>query len=318
MDLGEDVVESKIKVSILCLTYNHEKYIRKCLEGFVSQKTNFEYEVLIHDDASTDKTAEIIREYELKYPHLIKPIYQKENQYSQGVKISKTFQYPRAQGEYLAWCEGDDCWTDEFKLQKQVDFLDRNRDYSVCAHRVCMNNLKTGLKTNIPKISEDRDYSAEEIIKGGALFQLSSLVFRKELHDKKPSCFDAKGFGDIQIYIYGAICGKFRVLKDVMSIYNHGTEGSWTIRVGKNKKKNILNQKEQIKMFEKVNIFYNFRYDDAIQYAVRRLEFNLAILNEDKIELKKPQYKHFFKQYKKARIKGFLKKHFSWLLKIKR
>ena len=79
---------NQIMVSILCIAYNHEKYIRQCLNGFVMQKTNFKYEVLVHDDASTDKTADIIREYEEKYPDLIKPIYQTENQYSKGVKIT--------------------------------------------------------------------------------------------------------------------------------------------------------------------------------------------------------------------------------------
>ena len=84
-----------IKVSVFCLVYNHENYLRQCLDGFVNQRCNFKYEVLIHDDASTDNSANIIREYEKKYPDIIKPIYQTENQYSKGVKISKIYQYPR-------------------------------------------------------------------------------------------------------------------------------------------------------------------------------------------------------------------------------
>lgn len=113
-------------VSIICITYNHEPYIRQCLDGFMMQKTNFPFEVLIHDDASTDKTADIIREYEARYPDVIKPIYQTENQYSKGVKIGLTYLYPNAKGKYIAECEGDDYWTDPLKLQKQVDFLDSN------------------------------------------------------------------------------------------------------------------------------------------------------------------------------------------------
>jgi len=118
-------------VSISCITYNHENYIRDTIEGFLMQKTNFNFEVLIHDDASTDYTAEIIREYEKKYPDIIKPIYQKENQYSKGVKISPKIQYPRAKGKYIAGCEGDDYWTDSYKLQKQVDFLEANPEYGM-------------------------------------------------------------------------------------------------------------------------------------------------------------------------------------------
>ena len=107
------------------------------------QKTTFPFEVLIHDDASTDGTAGIIKEYEVKYPNIIKPIYQKENQYSKGIKISPTFQYPRAKGKYIALCEGDDYWIDPYKLQKQVDFLETHSEYGLCyAKAKCFNQEK--------------------------------------------------------------------------------------------------------------------------------------------------------------------------------
>jgi glycosyltransferase involved in cell wall biosynthesis len=99
------------------------------------QNTTFTFEVLIHDDASTDATANIIEEYRKKYPDIIKPIYQKENQYRKGVMNTLTYQLPRAKGKYIAFCEGDDYWTDEYKLQKQIDFLEANPDYTLCCHR---------------------------------------------------------------------------------------------------------------------------------------------------------------------------------------
>ncbi len=111
-------------VSISCITYDHEPFIRDALEGFLMQKTTFPIEILIHDDASTDGTAEIIRDYEKRYPELIFPIYQTENQHAKGVKISSTYQFPRARGKYIALCEGDDYWADPLKLQKLVNFLD--------------------------------------------------------------------------------------------------------------------------------------------------------------------------------------------------
>lgn len=98
----------KLMVSICCITYNHEKYISEALESFLMQKTSFKYEILIHDDASTDNTAKIIREYEKKFPEIIKPIYQIENQYSKGNKINLVYNFPRAKGKYIAICEGDD------------------------------------------------------------------------------------------------------------------------------------------------------------------------------------------------------------------
>src|SRR5690554_5452407 len=112
-------------VSICCITYNHEHYIEDALKGFLIQETDFPFEILIHDDASTDRTAEIIREYEARYPRLIKPIYQTENKYSQGIKISPTYNFPRAKGEYIAMCEGDDYWIDEHKIKKQYELISK-------------------------------------------------------------------------------------------------------------------------------------------------------------------------------------------------
>lgn len=127
-------IEKTPFVSIVCNTYNHVNFIRQCLDGFIMQQTSFPFEILVHDDASTDGTAEIVREYERNYPDLIKPIYQKENQYSKGVKVSFVYQYSRVKGKYIALCEGDDYWTDPLKLQKQVDYLEDNPDYVLCAH----------------------------------------------------------------------------------------------------------------------------------------------------------------------------------------
>lgn len=98
-------------VSISCLTYNHAPYLRQCLDGFVMQITSFPIEILIYDDASGDGTQNIIEEYQKKYPDIIKPIYQTENQYSKGVKVGFVYNYSRAKGEYIAFCEGDDYWT---------------------------------------------------------------------------------------------------------------------------------------------------------------------------------------------------------------
>ena len=118
-------------VSISCITYNHAKYIRDALEGFLMQKTSFPIEILIHDDASTDGTTEIVREYEEKHPDIIKPLYETENQWSKGIRGSAVFNFPRALGKYIAICEGDDYWIDPLKLQKQVDFLEQNDEYGL-------------------------------------------------------------------------------------------------------------------------------------------------------------------------------------------
>ena len=118
-------------VSICNLVYNHEKWLRRCLDGFVMQKTSCKFEVLSHDDASTDSSATIIREYEERYPDIFHPIYQTENQYSKGRGIFVPILLPKARGKYIALCEGDDYWTDPEKLQMQVDFLEAHPDHAM-------------------------------------------------------------------------------------------------------------------------------------------------------------------------------------------
>lgn len=122
-------------VSIRCLVYNHEPYLRQCLDGFVMQQANFRFEAIVHDDASTDGSAAIIREYAAKYPDIIKPIYETENQYSKRDGSIRRIMDAHTHGKYLASCEGDDYWTDPLKLQKQVDFLESHPDFSMCTHR---------------------------------------------------------------------------------------------------------------------------------------------------------------------------------------
>jgi glycosyltransferase involved in cell wall biosynthesis len=156
------IMQNNPVVSIVCNTYNHENYIWEAIEGFISQKANFLFEVLIHDDASTDNTANIIREYEMKYPDLIFPVYQKENQYSKKNHPNAAFQFPRAKGKYIALCEGDDYWTDPMKLQNQFDFLEQNPDYVMCYHSYQIREGDVILKGKRP--IKPRSYSGDELV----------------------------------------------------------------------------------------------------------------------------------------------------------
>ena len=116
-------------VSIRCITYNQEPYIAQALDGFLMQDTDFPFEVVVHDDASTDRTADIIREYERNYPKIVKPIYEKENLYIKQNKLFNKIVNDACRGKYIALCEGDDYWIDTLKLQKQINFLEKNPDY---------------------------------------------------------------------------------------------------------------------------------------------------------------------------------------------
>ena len=174
-----------IIVSICCITFNHAPYIRECLEGFMMQKTNFAFEILIHDDCSTDGTTEIIKEYESKFPEIIKPLYEEENQWVKGRRGNKEFNFPRAQGKYIALCEGDDYWTDPLKLQKQVDFLEANPDYGMCYTNfdIFFQDTKQTIKnlfTTHPQKFRIKYNSAEEFVLKGGYVCPPSWMFRKE------------------------------------------------------------------------------------------------------------------------------------------
>ena len=137
-------MEKPVIVTIRCLVYNHEPYLRQCLDGFVMQKTNFRFEAIVHDDASTDGSAAIIREYAEKYPEIIKPIIETENQYSKHDGSLRKIMIDHTRGKYIAICEGDDYWIDPLKLQKQVDFLEKNPEYGLVYTKAIIYYQATG------------------------------------------------------------------------------------------------------------------------------------------------------------------------------
>ncbi len=222
-------------VTIFCLVYNHGKFLRLCLDGFISQKVNFSVEIVIHDDASTDESLQIIREYMERYPEWNwRPILQKQNQYSQANCVMK-LSMPHVQGKYLAWCEGDDYWTDPYKLQKQVDFLEANPDFSICLHKSRMKWEKSEQEDEL--IPQESRYNGSSIvtlddyIKEGNYFATNSIVYRW--------CFDRENFkfeeqfpddilpGDSMLHMMHLKRGSAMVLPDEMSVYRKHAGGVW-------------------------------------------------------------------------------------------
>ena len=205
-------------VSICCITYNHEPYIRDCLEGFVMQKTNFPFEVLIHDDASTDHTAEIIREYEAKYPDIVKPIYQTENQYSQGINVL-AFIINCAQGKYIALCEGDDFWSAPDKLQRQVDFMERNPDFAVCFHDVNIvddhGRILDGYNKAWGNLTKRSIFTMTDLLRCGNLMNTPSVFYRKPAQ-----MYACKGFTiDFFTHLQISYLGKIKRIDGIMASY---------------------------------------------------------------------------------------------------
>ena len=216
-------------VSVHCTTYNHEPYIAQALDGFLMQKTNFPFEVIVHDDASTDRTAEIIREYEARFPKIIKPIYETENQYSKHDGSIARIMVAACKGKYIALCEGDDYWTDEAKLQMQVDFLEGNPKYTMCFHNAIEHYEDNSHPDRLFSMIEGRDYSAKEILKRWTV-PTASVCYRKQSIEtdfywnlKKDPRFI---YGDIILFLTLCREGKIRGMDATMSVYRRHDGGA--------------------------------------------------------------------------------------------
>ena len=274
-------------VSICCLAYNHKKYIRECLDEFILQKTNFAFEVLIHDDASTDGTADIIREYQAKYPEIIKPIYQTENQYSKGVKPSFTFNFPRARGTYIAMCEGDDYWTDPLKLQKQVDFLEANLSCIGYCHnfKTIDSNNKT-LEESYIKYQDKKYTDTYDIIADASVATLT-VVFRN-IFDQNPLPNLAMkiGNGDKLLFSWLSTFGYFYANKNyIAAAYRKHSGGVWSLKPVKH----IVQQ--SILTHEAMLTFLPAKYTGAVGRKLAGKRAILAVL------IYKSNKKEFLEKY---------------------
>lgn len=210
-------------VSICCITYNQKDFIRDTLNGFLMQQTNFPFEILIHDDASTDETPEIIHEYERQYPDIIKAIFQLENKYSQGESINERYNFPRAKGKYLALCEGDDYWTDPLKLQKQVDFLENHSDVGL----VCTGLAVLDMSTNsIRKRVEEKESTMLRSIGDRGKIVTATTLFRKSQYERYADELDIKNIrfwkmNDYPLWIWFFKRSAIFYLSDVTAVYRH-------------------------------------------------------------------------------------------------
>ena len=215
-------------VSIICNTYNHVDYIRQCLDGFLMQKTTFPIEILVHDDASIDGTADIVREYEALYPDLIKPIYQNVNQYSKGVKVTLEYQYSRAKGKYIALCEGDDYWTDPLKLQKQVGILESSEKYVICSTDYQTFNQKDGIQGSSLAINELIEYNIDNLIVGDWFFHPLTVMFRRSSLDLAKLNSYKNTIDIILFYEILKDRGLGVFLPEVTSVYRLHSKGIWS------------------------------------------------------------------------------------------
>ena len=231
-------MESKINkplVAVKCLVYNHQPYLRQCFDGFAMQKTTFPFIVLVHDDASTDGSALIIKEYTEKYPDIFKPIFEEENQYSKhdgSLDRIVDEALMKSGAKYVAECEGDDYWVDSMKLQKQVDLLESYPSCTISFHRVrFISSNGAKLSNTIPlqkhlrckKVVSLEDYMNEEFFNGHWTFHTSSFLYRRAMILKRQEYFRTvlKNFpyGDMPMLLSCLLEGNGILCQDEMSCY---------------------------------------------------------------------------------------------------
>lgn len=272
-----------IKLQIVCLAYNQAEFIRDALDGFVMQKTNFPFEVLIGDDCSTDGTSEIIAEYAQKYPHIIKHFKRKKNMGSQQNSFDLL---KHVDADYLALCEGDDYWTDENKLQLQVDLLENNRQLNGCFHKAEIIKEKNVTSWNsdkyFPKDENGRQFwptnLKKEIVKMAdvlpGIIATSSIVYRYDKNFKYPEWFRTCIAGDRPMHCFMIKDGSFQYIDKVMSVYRISKKGVW---FNKNNENNLVEETQSwVDLLNNLDDFFHKKFacidfyrNETIKKAIR-------------------------------------------------
>lgn len=295
-------MNSEIMVSILCMTYNHKDYIEKTLDGFIRQKCSFDYEILVHDDASTDNTQEILKKYEMLYPNKIKVVYQKENQYSKGI-IGNQILMQMSKGKYIALCEGDDYWNDSNKLERQINFLEQHKDYSACVHAGYYAYEDGIIKRKMFRaFHNDCDVSQSAILENW-LFPTASIVYRQSCRVQYDLGYGSNlPCGDFPLMVYLSDKGKIYYFDIPMCVYRTMSKSSISRLVSNNPEKLKIQDEKYKVMLSNIDSAQNYRNHNSINRNLIKREFerNVAQCNWKKIhELK---YAELYKNL------GFIKK----------
>ncbi|MEH2045642.1 glycosyltransferase [Nostoc sp.] len=272
-----------MKVSILMITYNHEIYIAQAIESILMQQTNFEYEVVIGEDCSTDNTRQIIIDYQKNYPEKIRLLLPDKN-----IGMHKNFinTLQACQGQYIALLEGDDYWTSSEKLQKQVDFLDKNLDFSICFHNVLVFWQDNSYSPAIFLHNQPKTSTIENLLINNFI-STPSVMYRAGLVQKFPDWFYEQSMGDWTFHILNAQHGKIGYIDEVMSAYRVHAKGVWS---GKSREYQI---KETIRMLDTIKYDFNSQYQAIINTSIKFYSQQLAnvlkdedLINSSSVDLK--------------------------------
>ena len=276
----------KYLVDVIMPVYNHGLYIAEAIESIISQKTNFSYRLIIGEDCSTDNSRAIIAKYETTYPEKIFPVYHPKNL---GAQANGSHMLSIAEAKYIAICEGDDYWIDEYKLQKQVDFLEANPDFSMCFTDVkILDELgwNKPWEDYFPKIEKDVLIIDDFILSYMSVIPTPTIMFRNVIPKPVPDFYLKTLSADICIHFMVADKGKTKYLSDTTAVYRNHSGG-----ITKTKEALARTYDMRINMYEEANAYFSFRYNSQFRqqlvymirirmiYGSRNLGFRLKVKN---------------------------------------
>ena len=259
-----DRKENCVVVSVVMITYNHEKYIAEAIKGALMQQTSFPIELIICNDASTDGTDTMVEEC-IKNENKGKTIRYFNQEQNLGMVNNFILALEKCNGDYIAICEGDDYWTDPLKLQKQVDFLEANKDYSICCHEVKKINEDggEGLYNNI---NENKSFNIIDLVHNNFMAAVSCVFRAYEHHNPMPAWFTGYAANDYGLKLLNATKGKIYYIKDCMAVYRVHSGGIWSSQPHAEMYEN------GIKVIDSLNAAFNHQYNEAFEQG-KKLRF---------------------------------------------
>ena len=271
-------VDEKPLVSVCVQTYQHAPYIKECLDSILMQKTNFEFEIIVGEDNSSDGTREICMEYAKKYPNKIRLLlHHREN----NIRINDTpsgrfnflYNLCSARGKYIALCEGDDFWLDETKLQKQVEYLEKNTDCTISFHRTKFYNKNCpdqNLTQGPNKIPKDSKFQMKDAILGGGNFMATnSMVLLRQNIKSWAAWMTEAPVGDIPLMLASASRGRIGYINEIMAAYRVSTAESWS-RSMDSKNRRVLHHHAMLEMWSEFDKWTNYNFHKYVQQKKRK------------------------------------------------
>jgi len=303
-------------VTVILPTHNHAPFIAQAIESILAQQTDFAFDILLHDDASTDGTTDVVKAYALRFPEKIRLIAQKVNRYQTDKKIQSHILFPQITAKYTAICDGDDFWTDPEKLQTQVAYLEAHPDCTLCicgADKIDVQGRTIGVAASY---ETDRVVDLNDMIRAGGEFCSSNtIVAPTVLLNTQPAFCELTEVEDIPVHMWCAVKGYAYYFAKHMAAYRYAVPGSWSARQkAASQAAQILHNEGVIGLLQGFDAYTEGRYRSSYEYAIRHMEFKILCLRHDLKAAKRPPYRAFYQCLSgKRKLRLRLEKYFPKL-----